>query len=229
MLNRYYDSSIGRWINADDQISDVGGDIRGYNQFSYCFNNPISLDDQNGCFPHKIKNVVKQVAKNIVRPAVKAVEKGLSKIKATYSLGVNISATPSMWILNGQIGISVDARGNVALQASGGGGATTGTSSFSLSVYQSVTNAPSIYELTEQSYLVGGSIGAPIKGFPFYTGVDIMFMDNDKLYHGFTSTTGGGTPGLEVHAEWGKTITVEKAEFNIFDVARLMYRKVMEW
>ena len=185
------------------------------------------MDDQNGCFPHKIKNVVKQVAKNIVRPAVKAVKKGLSKIDATYSVGINISGTPQMWIFNGQIGISVDTQGNVALQASGGGGATTGTPSFSISIYQSITNAPNIECLDNEYYQVGGSIGIPAEGIPFYAGVDVMFIQKEELYYGFTRNVGGGTPGLEVHAEWGKTITVEKAEFNIFDVARLMYRKVM--
>ena len=43
--SRYYDSEVGRWINADGELSEVGGDIRGYNLFAYCFNNPVNMDD----------------------------------------------------------------------------------------------------------------------------------------------------------------------------------------
>ena len=49
--SRYYDSEIGRWINADGLISGIGGDIQGYNLFAYCFNNPINLDDSTGHWP----------------------------------------------------------------------------------------------------------------------------------------------------------------------------------
>ena len=43
--SRYYDPEVGRWINADGELSEVGGDIRGYNLFAYCFNNPVNMDD----------------------------------------------------------------------------------------------------------------------------------------------------------------------------------------
>jgi len=39
--SRYYDPVVGRFINADNVIADVGGDIRGYNMYAYCFNNPV--------------------------------------------------------------------------------------------------------------------------------------------------------------------------------------------
>ena len=34
---RYYDLSIGRFISTDNALSGIGGDVRGYNMFSYCF------------------------------------------------------------------------------------------------------------------------------------------------------------------------------------------------
>ena len=46
--SRYYDPEIGRWINADNVIAGVGGDLKGYNLFAYCFNNPVNMDDQAG-------------------------------------------------------------------------------------------------------------------------------------------------------------------------------------
>ena len=108
--SRYYDPEIGRWINADNVIAGVGGDLKGYNLFAYCFNNPVNMDDQAGNWPKWIKNTVKWVAKNIVKPVVKTVQKTLSKVDLTYSTGVNVSGTPSAWIFNGQIGVSMDTK-----------------------------------------------------------------------------------------------------------------------
>ena len=45
LQSRYYNPEVGRWINADGELSEVGGDIRGYNLFAYCFNNPVNMDD----------------------------------------------------------------------------------------------------------------------------------------------------------------------------------------
>ena len=49
--SRYYDPEICRWINADGELSEVGGNIRGYNLFAYCFNNPVNMDDSTGKWP----------------------------------------------------------------------------------------------------------------------------------------------------------------------------------
>lgn len=48
LQSRYYNPTIGRFINADVQISGVGGDILGYNTFSYCMNNPVMGYDPTG-------------------------------------------------------------------------------------------------------------------------------------------------------------------------------------
>ena len=58
----YYDSEIGRFINADNQISGVGSDIRGYNLFAYCFNNPVNMSDPTGNWPRWITATVAAVA-----------------------------------------------------------------------------------------------------------------------------------------------------------------------
>ena len=230
--SRYYDPEIGRWINADNVIAGVGGDLKGYNLFAYCFDNPVNMDDQAGNWPKWIKNTVKWVAKNIVKPVVKTVQKTLSKVDLTYSTGVNVSGTPSAWIFNGQIGISMDTKGNVAIQASGGGGITGGDPGISITRYQSVTNAPNIDKLNDAYYQVGGSIAVPIEGVPVAAGGDVMFMPDPALntgYFGLTGNVGFGTPGKEFHVEWGTTVTLPYTQFNVYEVARSVYIKIMEW
>ena len=49
--SRYYDPEIGRWINVDGEISEIGGDVLGYNLFAYCFNNPVNMHDPTGEWP----------------------------------------------------------------------------------------------------------------------------------------------------------------------------------
>ena len=230
---RYYDPAIGRFINADVVISDADGDIKGYNLFAYCFNNPVNMSDSTGNWPQLFKKAVKWVAKNIVKPVVKKVEEVLSKVDLTYSTGINISGTPSASIFNGQIGVSIDTKGNVAIQASAGGGLTGGTPSLSFSTYNSITNAPSIEKLNGEGYQLGGSAIVPA-GVPVAVGGDLNIIpdkENNKTYYGITLTKGValGSPGGEVHAEWGTTTTLPKTTFNIFDVARSVYIKIMEW
>ena len=60
VCSRYYDPEICRWINADNQIAGVGGDILGYNMFAYCFNNPVNMYDPTGNWPKWAKNLLRQ-------------------------------------------------------------------------------------------------------------------------------------------------------------------------
>ncbi len=47
LQSRYYDSSIGRFINADGFIT-TGQGVLSYNMFAYCGNNPIIYSDPSG-------------------------------------------------------------------------------------------------------------------------------------------------------------------------------------
>ena len=49
--SRYYDPSIGRFINADDISYIQPTDINGLNLFAYCYNNPVMYYDFGGAFP----------------------------------------------------------------------------------------------------------------------------------------------------------------------------------
>ena len=47
--SRYYDPSIGRFINADDISYIQPTDINGLNLYAYCGNNPVMYVDPEGC------------------------------------------------------------------------------------------------------------------------------------------------------------------------------------
>ena len=84
--SRYYDPEIGRWINADDAIAGVGGDIRGYNLFAYCMNDPVNMSAHTGHWPQWIKNAASAVV-NAVKKAVTVVA---NTVKSAVSSASNI-------------------------------------------------------------------------------------------------------------------------------------------
>ena len=43
--SRYYDPEVGRFINADGQLT-TGSDLSGMNLFAYCGNNPVIRTDR---------------------------------------------------------------------------------------------------------------------------------------------------------------------------------------
>ena len=84
--SRYYDPVVGRWINADNAIVGVGGDVRGYNLFSYCMNNPVNMSDHTGHWPQWLKNAASAVA-NVVKKAASGV---VNTVKSAVSSVTNI-------------------------------------------------------------------------------------------------------------------------------------------
>ena len=49
LQSRYYDPTVGRFINADGYVS-TGQGISDYNMFAYCGNDPVDRSDPNGKF-----------------------------------------------------------------------------------------------------------------------------------------------------------------------------------
>ena len=74
LQTRYYDASIGRFINADGEMSGVGGNLIGYNLYAYGFNNPINMYDPTGEWPWlaNLVGAVAAVAAAVVAVAVVA-------------------------------------------------------------------------------------------------------------------------------------------------------------
>lgn len=86
--SRYYDPETGRFINADGQISSVGGDVLGCNMFAYCFNNPVNMSDPSGNWP-KVSTIFKGVA--IAALAVAAV--AACVVAAPVVAGVGVASS----------------------------------------------------------------------------------------------------------------------------------------
>ena len=60
--SRYYNPVWGRFINADNAISNSGESVNGYNLFAYCFNNPVNMDDPTGNWPKWLEKAAKVIA-----------------------------------------------------------------------------------------------------------------------------------------------------------------------
>ena len=93
-----------------------------------------------------------------------------------------------------------------------------------------ITNAPNVDKLTGPGYQIGGSY----TGAPVVVGGDLNIIpdsDNNTTYY-YGGTLSGGFAygsGGEVHATIGKTFPMPKTKFNVFDVAKAAYIKIMEW
>ncbi|MBE6865610.1 MAG: RHS repeat-associated core domain-containing protein [Ruminococcaceae bacterium] len=79
--SRYYDPQVCRFVSADNAISGVGGDVRGYNLFSYCFNNPVNLDDSTGNWPKWLESIGSFV-KDIIETVEETIKYVSSSVKS---------------------------------------------------------------------------------------------------------------------------------------------------
>ena len=117
---RYYDPVIGRFINADAAIGQIGN-VQGTNMFAYCFNNPVNMSDPTGNWP-KLSTVFKVVAVAAAVVAVAAVcvaTAGLATV-AVAGGGTMLVATATTTTA---LGVAATA-GKVALAATGAAAAS---------------------------------------------------------------------------------------------------------
>ncbi|MBR5422698.1 MAG: toxin C-terminal domain-containing protein [Clostridia bacterium] len=87
LQSRYYDPEIGRFISADEIVSDVGSDLRGYNLFAYCFNNPVNLNDDSGEWPSWATKVLIGTAVIGVAAVLTVATAGTGTALACFALG----------------------------------------------------------------------------------------------------------------------------------------------
>lgn len=109
--SRYYDPEIGRFINADAAIGQIGN-VQGANMFAYCFNNPVNMSDPTGNWP-KLSTIFAVVA--VAAVAVAAV----AAVVVTCG-----AAAPAMAVVGGGIAGGISA-GTIATAAAVGSAAVT--------------------------------------------------------------------------------------------------------
>ena len=113
--SRYYDPEIGRWINADNRISGVGGDVLGYNMFAYCMNNPVNMSDPSGGWPKWLETAVKVASVVVAVTAVVVMVTTVSAVSAGTAapgalLGASVFLGAALSGING--GVANEAKGN---------------------------------------------------------------------------------------------------------------------
>lgn len=231
LQSRYYDPEMGRFINAD-AFTSTGQGLLGNNMFAYCGNNPIARADHAGT--SWLKTAIKGIVKHIVKPIKKFIESCVSKIDKTYSVGITAGGSLATLAGSGQVGVSVDTKGNVAIQKTNAVGGTSSTSKtgFVGGVYSMHTNAPTIYDLNGYGAQAGGTIAIPVGNIYTAAAVDVNIipdLENDKTYVGITNMRGFGLPGADFHSMISHTSTDPKLQFNIYDVGDRILDVIMEW
>ena len=95
-MSRYYDPAVGRFINADALVAGTSGSVHGFNQFSYCFNNPVNMEDDTGHWPtwndikegaKKVWGGIKSTAKAAGEWIVDTIVDGIESIETDFGVG----------------------------------------------------------------------------------------------------------------------------------------------
>ena len=75
-------------------------------------------------------------------------------------------------------------------------------------------------------YAIPLAIFAAVVGYDYNIIPDI---EKNKTYHGITTNKGIGSAGAEFHVGMSQTRTIDGTEFNIFDLAKRVYHKIVGW
>ena len=141
--SRYYDPEIGRWINTDAAIGQIGN-VQGTNMFAYCFNNPVNMSDPTGNWP-RLSTIFQVVAVTTAVVAVVAVcvaTAGLATV-AVASGGTMLVATATT---TAALGVAATA-GKVAIAATGAAAA----SEIAENTYDNLSRNHTVYGLQDPS------------------------------------------------------------------------------
>jgi len=152
LQSRYYDPSIGRFINADNQIS--ADSFKGQNLFSYCDNNPVNSADPTGHLAFLLVTAIIFAVAGAVIGGVKAAKAGTSVLKGAAKgaaigglIGLGVGALAGVALAGSAIASTTSvATGASALSTIvSGGGITAGISMLADNVSQAVSKVPQVF------------------------------------------------------------------------------------
>ncbi len=169
------------------------------------------------------------IYEDVLLPTGKAIRDGLSTLDLTYSTGLNLSGTLGHLNFNIQGGVSIDTKGNVVAQWTPAFGGSSAQKGVSASIYETVTNAPSVDNLNGLGTQMGVSAAFPIYGVPAMVGVDansIPDLKTGEVYQGITTYEGVGTKGVDVHFTTGYTSPIGDIKFNIFEELNSICKRI---
>ncbi len=107
LKSRYYSPEVGRFLNADGYLAELGGNINGYNLFAYCFNNPVNLSDEKGAWPSWATKLAIGIGAIVVGAAVVAATAATGGAAAAF-VGAAVAGLKAAAV-SGAIGAAVGA------------------------------------------------------------------------------------------------------------------------
>ncbi|WP_423229849.1 RHS repeat-associated core domain-containing protein [Desnuesiella massiliensis] len=156
LQSRYYNPEWGRFLNADGIGGEVGI-LLSHNMFTYCFNNPVNLEDPSGNWPTlgqifkaaAIVAVTAVVVTSVIlaAPAVA----GAAAIAAGMTLGAGTIAATSTIVSVAAIGVGV---GIGVFGVNRAVEAVTGTNYVAKTVFRGNKTA---YNVTEAAFNIAGT------------------------------------------------------------------------
>ena len=114
LQSRYYDPSIGRFINADSLIPSGNCSALSFNLFAYCVNNPVNLNDDGGNWP-KLSTFFCTLALTAVAVAAVAVTVGACAIVAPAVVAVGNTLVASSTVVATAVAVATEALTTAAI------------------------------------------------------------------------------------------------------------------
>ena len=108
--SRYYDGNLGRFINADGLLGEVGNPL-GHNMYAYCVNNPVMYTDISGYAP-----IWNQILAGVVIAA-----SVISVVIGTALLLTGVGATAGAVLIGAGVGGLIGSGGSIISQWSANG------------------------------------------------------------------------------------------------------------
>lgn len=185
LQSRYYDPTIGRFLNADGYAS-TGQGIIGHNTYTYCLNNPINNFDSLGEFTLSVvlgAAIGGAIAGAFIGTVSHLISSGINGTSVTASSLINAAATGAITGAIGAVGGAIG--GTVAVFASFAVGIFSGT------VTAINTDGPILRKI------VSGLTATMVAGFGTYYGTQFPVALNNPFTSGVTSFSGGLFTGMQ--------------------------------